>query len=801
MKSGTYDDLYYGWFGRSTSNKSIVFLYVLIAIVAFIAIFFALRAMIIAAKMRISDGKIAMAYKHIHTLNRSVVISLNSTNTKIFMREVLTDQLYVFVDGNYEPTDLSSNIIEKDIHPDDLRQYCLDYSDFINGVVDNVVSKMRIYDHLKQSYGYYEFVVTAVEKDSNGKVIKYIFTRRDETAEKELIAKQREDINSLKLAIRSGKLLRWYFNPQTKESRLIDENNIEIVFYPNLPGNQLNEENRTSLIEYVNKIINGEFDSNEVVVIQANKDGSEVIYEISGSIEYDAEQRPMFYGIWKNITEASGNRLKIEELQKRISLALEVGQMSAWQFDCAKDIFTNIYGPSMSVEGVIEKRILTEIIHPDDREYVVDVMSYIMRGELDSSTIKFRVIIENSIRWWLCSFVAVKTKGKVKYITGIRRDITEEIEAKNALKKANKLLEMNNERLSNSYENLNKIFDKMPIPLYIKEIDTLKYSYFNDEAIKLFGNHVNEDASGLFSYQDYIRHNENDAKVIATGEDYIGSEIVTLIDGTVLDTHACKQIINIEGVKKLMIVRIDMTERKKMVDELKNAKEKAEESERLKMSFLANMSHEIRTPLNAIVGFSDLLIDAEDVEDRKEYGSIISANSDLLLNLINDILDLSKIDSGFLDIVNSEFDVNKVFDDAYSSINVRVHDDVILSYNKPNHQLIIDFDRKRLVQILNNFLSNAVKYTPNGYIRFGYELIKDGLKIYVSDSGIGISDKNKPKLFTRFEKFDDFAQGTGLGLSICKAIVEKIGGEIGVDSVLNEGSTFWATFPCKILHK
>ena len=229
------------------------------------------------------------------------------------------------------------------------------------------------------------------------------------------------------------------------------------------------------------------------------------------------------------------------------------------------------------------------------------------------------------------------------------------------------------------------------------------------------------------------------------------------------------------------------------------AKNKAEEADKLKMAFLANMSHEIRTPLNSIVGFSEILLQTENQSEKEEFSNIISTNSELLLNLINDILDLSKIEAGVLDYHEEVFDLNRLFEKFETSFKMRISNQVSLKLNESCNTISILFDKKIISQLLNNFLSNAVKYTLKGEIEFGYLLENNGLKIYVRDTGIGISDENKKKIFNRFEKVDNFAQGTGLGLSICKAILEIIKGNIGFKSKLNEGSYFWAWIPCKIL--
>ncbi|MDL2208436.1 response regulator [Parabacteroides sp. OttesenSCG-928-O15] len=243
----------------------------------------------------------------------------------------------------------------------------------------------------------------------------------------------------------------------------------------------------------------------------------------------------------------------------------------------------------------------------------------------------------------------------------------------------------------------------------------------------------------------------------------------------------------------------DVTGQKIVEHELRQAKEKAEESDRLKSAFLANMSHEIRTPLNAIVGFSGLLAVTEDQQEREEYISVINANNDLLLQLINDILDLAKIEAGTLDFVYGDVDVNRLFSDIEQSGRLKVKPGVRLAFVDKQPDFMIHTDKNRLSQVVNNFINNAVKFTDEGSITFGYQHRDGVIYFYVKDTGCGMSEEGASQVFTRFVKLNSFAQGTGLGLSICEMIVKKMDGEIGVDSELGKGSTFWFTLPENII--
>lgn len=241
-----------------------------------------------------------------------------------------------------------------------------------------------------------------------------------------------------------------------------------------------------------------------------------------------------------------------------------------------------------------------------------------------------------------------------------------------------------------------------------------------------------------------------------------------------------------------------ITERKKMELELVNAKNRAEESNRLKSAFLANMSHEIRTPLNAIVGFSGILASTEEEEEKQEYVSIIENNNTLLLQLISDILDLSKIEAGTLDFNYSNVEINDLMSDLENSCQLKLKSDKVkLEFIAPEQPCCAHIEKNRLSQLIINLVTNAIKFTTEGSIRFGYKRQKDELYFYVADTGCGIPKDKQDSIFGRFVKLNSFAQGTGLGLSICRTLVDNMGGKIGVESEEGKGSTFWFTLPYK----
>lgn len=251
-----------------------------------------------------------------------------------------------------------------------------------------------------------------------------------------------------------------------------------------------------------------------------------------------------------------------------------------------------------------------------------------------------------------------------------------------------------------------------------------------------------------------------------------------------------------DGIIDMVCVNYDITELKETERKLIAARDKAEELDRLKSAFLANMSHEIRTPLNAIVGFSSLLTETEDMKNRKQYMAIVQENTELLLQLISDILDLSKMESGAFEFVKSDTDVNLLCSEIIRSLRMKVPAGVELVFEECLPGCHVWADKNRLNQVISNFINNALKFTFSGSITLGYYRQTDGyLRFYVRDTGMGIP-KNKIKtVFDRFVKLNSFVHGTGLGLSICKSLVEQMGGTIGVESEEGEGSCFWFTYP------
>lgn len=376
-----------------------------------------------------------------------------------------------------------------------------------------------------------------------------------------------------------------------------------------------------------------------------------------------------------------------------------------------------------------------------------------------------------------------------EYVWFFTQDITDVIKKRDELRELNLLLD--------------GILNNIPVYLYVKDPeDDFRYLYWN----KAFAEHSKIPASKAIGCTDFEifmeredadKFRRDDLELLRTHERIDMQETYVSATGETRIVQTLKALVPMEGREPLLIgISWDITNFQNIEQELIKARIKAEQSDRLKTAFLANMSHEIRTPLNAIVGFSKLLPSAENEEEEKLYSDIINQNSDILLQLINDILDLSKIEAGTLEYVKRPMNVGEVCRNIYAVHKERVKEGVILLLDN-EQDLIIEEDQNRLSQIITNFITNAIKFTYSGEIHLGYKIESDRLYFYVKDTGIGIEPEKVDHIFDRFVKLNSFAQGTGLGLAICRMIVEKIGGEIGVTSELGEGSTFYFIIPFK----
>lgn len=350
------------------------------------------------------------------------------------------------------------------------------------------------------------------------------------------------------------------------------------------------------------------------------------------------------------------------------------------------------------------------------------------------------------------------------------------------------------------YHSLFDILDNLPFPIMVKDIqNSFRYYYWNKES-ELQSGIKREEAIEICYKTSALRDTPCEQcafqKAIEQGKIIRHTIQIDLVDFEVTATP----VYDNEGIEIIggLLRFEDITEKVKMDKMLQEAKEKAEESNRLKSAFLANMSHEIRTPLNAIIGFSDMICQTGEEEEKQEYMKIVSSNNELLLQLIDDILDLSKIEAGTMEFSLAPTDINDLMEGICRQMQEKnTSPDVAITFTEKAEECILNTDRVRLSQVIINFTNNAMKFTPKGSIQMGYRIdeAKDEIYFYVKDTGIGIPEDKINEVFERFVKLNTFAKGTGLGLAICRVIVERLGGTIGADSKEGEGSCFWFRLP------
>lgn len=488
---------------------------------------------------------------------------------------------------------------------------------------------------------------------------------------------------------------------------------------------------------------------------------------------------------------------KAQDLIAKRDLAMKVSNIVHWDFDVNSQKFESYNDP---INDYVSDRLLTvseymDVIYPEDRSVFYDAMQSLIAGKNVTINFTCRIQTKYDETWQYCDFMGVPfdqdENGDIIRYTGFRQNIPKIQQLNRELKERNYKIELSFKTVGMSYWSF--------------DVKSLKFSAFNDPINDFYSektitpeDYLNathpDDVVFVRKYMEHMfRGIDKDFNVKYRSKTKWDDEWQTLlVIGIQVERDKEGHVTRYTGIT------INNTKWEKMIQQLKELKEKAELSDRLKSAFLANMSHEIRTPLNAIVGFSELMVTCDDPEEKKEYINIIQSNNELLLRLINDILDLSKIESGIIERRKENFNLAKVCNELFVTIQAKMtNPNVELRLDGPNSECWVLLDRNRLKQVWMNFLTNAVKCTKSGYIKMGYGIEREGLRIYVEDTGIGIPDDLHDKVFTRFEKLNEFSQGTGLGLTISRAIVEAAGGEVGFTSKLGVGSTFWAWLPLR----
>lgn len=477
-----------------------------------------------------------------------------------------------------------------------------------------------------------------------------------------------------------------------------------------------------------------------------------------------------------------------------------------------KELETLKYALSNAKEGILAIKMDGQLYYANDRfaaEYRLlgDVRKYNIRELMDEKTIMFwnNMVAETHRENGKMKFLIPKPKnesspGTYEVFTNILRnesgeevlwcfvrDVSLRIKQQSEITRLNALL--------------NTILNNIPVYLFVKDVgNDFRYLFWN----KAFAEHSGVSAIDAIGRNDYElfknkdmmdRFHREDMEALEKGRIEYEEETITA-KGEKRMMVTIKTVVNPETERPYIVgISWDTTEIRKAEKKLIEARVKAEEADKLKSSFLANMSHEIRTPLNAIVGFSKLAIEAKNEEEKWGYIDIVDKNSRLLLNLFNDILDLSAIESDSLELFPRPVILHELCSDQYELHRHTTQYGVKLILEEVDRELWIATDWDRLGQVITNLLNNAIKFTPKGEIRYGFKRKDDMVQFYVKDTGIGISANKISTIFQRFGKVNNFVQGTGLGLALSRMLVEKMGGRIWARSKQDEGTTFYFTLP------
>lgn len=560
----------------------------------------------------------------------------------------------------------------------------------------------------------------------------------------------------------------------------------------------LHPQDRAPLIRLFSQLIGNEIEQGQMTLRFYNEQEEMYrYYESRMRLSTEHRGKLQIIGTQMDITERLQMAKKAQDLIAKRDLAMKVSNIVHWDFDVNSQKFESYNDP---INDYVSDRLLTvseymDVIYPEDRSVFYDAMQSLIAGKNVTINFTCRIQTKYDETWQYCDFMGVPfdqdENGDIIRYTGFRQNIPKIQQLNRELKERNYKIELSFKTVGMSYWDF--------------DVKSLKFSAFNDPINDFYSektitpeDYLNathpDDVVFVRKYMEHMfRGIDKDFNVKYRSKTKWDDEWQTLlVTGIQVERDKEGHVTRYTGIT------INNTKWEKMIQQLKELKEKAELSDRLKSAFLANMSHEIRTPLNAIVGFSELMVTCDDPKEKKEYINIIQSNNELLLRLINDILDLSKIESGIIERRKENFNLAKVCNELFVTIQAKMtNPNVELRLDGPNSECWVLLDRNRLKQVWMNFLTNAVKCTKSGYIKMGYGIERKGLRIYVEDTGIGIPDDLHDKVFTRFEKLNEFSQGTGLGLTISRAIVEAAGGEVGFTSKLGVGSTFWAWLPLR----
>ena len=494
--------------------------------------------------------------------------------------------------------------------------------------------------------------------------------------------------------------------------------------------------------------------------------------------------------VWQLRRQVARATRMLNYSRQEVGIAIDAGKISAWTYLIHDRTVSALHGKPIGAHGGSIDEIYA-MIHPEDVGAVHAGFDALSAGTENTAEIAFRIRDDEKdpYRYFETRMVRVEaTKELPCRIVGTLKELTDEVLMQQNLEDyriKTEFIVRINEIILIQYDIASRIFFRL------NDADTrFEVTYTVDEYLAVV--HPDDVSVAALFVEELNRGKEPKIETEFRFKSRDGAYEWYIITAAAYKYDSEGHITSYIGLRR------NNTKWKSINSDLILLKEKADASNRLKSAFLANMSHEIRTPLNAIVGFSELVGETDDPQERKSFIEIVKKNNELLLQLISDILDLSRIEAGHINFTYDKFDFSAYFRDLGASLKIKETDSVELRCLSRYEDLMICSDRNRIAQVITNFVNNAFKFTTEGSITMDYVYENDGIRIMVTDTGIGIAPENLDRVFGRFEKVNDFAQGTGLGLSICQEIVDALQGKIGVESKPGEGSTFWIWLPCNV---
>lgn len=480
---------------------------------------------------------------------------------------------------------------------------------------------------------------------------------------------------------------------------------------------------------------------------------------------------------YRDITQRSQMKKRLQSMNERLKETGKAAQIGQWLYNETTKIikYTGFADKRFSPDKIhnIALSDYCMSVHPDDVEELINNIRY--------STLDYR-IIGDQMDYMRIKITESSIENGHKIYQGYIQNITDLIDKRNELEMVTLAVNNANDSIYATHLDGTMIFANKLCRTYNQidpDINIGDYKAYE----------VLDNISSVEKWNEFTKNLLNNNNILQ----YVCKH--PYVDYNIIASDCTSYIVkNSKGEDVIWSFRRDISEQLRYEEKLVKAKEKAEESDRLKSAFLSNMSHEIRTPLNAIVGFSGIIADTEDAEERKSYYNIIESNNEQLLRLVSEILDLSKIESGIFEFTYTSVILNDLCKEQLTNHQVSNKGAKLIFDNSPKDTILIS-DKNRIAQVFSNLISNAIKFTPKGEIHFGYKPKKEMIEFYVKDSGIGIAADKIDSIFERFVKVDSFAPGTGLGLAICKTIIQKLGGQISATSTPGVETIFTFTLP------